>query len=178
MLWSNGCKVQGKISSHILKKSPIALTYSRIFEGVTESKRSFMFLTSKKSCLSELSVINFYVCSSLKITCCCWIYSYTVGPVHHYIHSVTACLSLLQPILILTALGFVSFRPYINYVIEGHIKCLHHLISLVSGNLIWLYQSLTAHQHHKGHTVPKGLGLKLSCFTISIFKTFSVYAVI
>ncbi len=47
MLWLNGCEVQGKISSHILKKSPIALTYSRIVEGVTESKRSFMFLTSK-----------------------------------------------------------------------------------------------------------------------------------
>ncbi len=30
------------------EKSPIALTYSRIVEGVTESKRSFMFLTSKK----------------------------------------------------------------------------------------------------------------------------------
>ncbi len=26
MLWSNECKVQGKMSSHILKKSPIALT--------------------------------------------------------------------------------------------------------------------------------------------------------
>ncbi len=42
MLWSNECKVQGKISSHILKKSPIALTYSRIVEGVTESKRSLI----------------------------------------------------------------------------------------------------------------------------------------
>ncbi len=31
------------MTSHILKKSPIALTYSRIVEGVTESKRSFMF---------------------------------------------------------------------------------------------------------------------------------------
>ncbi len=40
MLWSNECKVQGKMLSHILKKSPIALTYSRIIEGVTESKRS------------------------------------------------------------------------------------------------------------------------------------------
>ncbi len=29
-------QVQGKMSSHILKKSPIALTYSRIVEGVTE----------------------------------------------------------------------------------------------------------------------------------------------
>ncbi len=45
---SNECKGQGKMSSHILQKSPIALTYSRIVEGVTESKRSFMFLTSKK----------------------------------------------------------------------------------------------------------------------------------
>ncbi len=40
--WSNECKVQGKMSSHILKKSPIALTYSRIVEGVTESK-SFVY---------------------------------------------------------------------------------------------------------------------------------------
>ncbi len=37
------------MSSHILKKSPIALTYNRIVEGVTESKRSFMSLTSKKT---------------------------------------------------------------------------------------------------------------------------------
>ncbi len=29
MLWSNECKVQGKILSHILKKSPIALTTER-----------------------------------------------------------------------------------------------------------------------------------------------------
>ncbi len=29
-------------SSHILKKSPKALTYSKIVEGVTESNRSFM----------------------------------------------------------------------------------------------------------------------------------------
>ena len=36
------------MSTHILKKVPIALTYSRIVEGATELKRSFMFLTSKK----------------------------------------------------------------------------------------------------------------------------------
>ncbi len=36
------------MSSHILKKSLIALTYSTIVKGVTESKRSFMFLTAKK----------------------------------------------------------------------------------------------------------------------------------
>ncbi len=54
MLWSNECKVQGKMSSHILKKRPIALTYSRIVEGVTESNRSFMFLTSKYSLRTAL----------------------------------------------------------------------------------------------------------------------------
>ncbi len=36
------------MSSHISKKSPIALTYSKIVEGVTESSRSFMFLTPWK----------------------------------------------------------------------------------------------------------------------------------
>ncbi len=36
------------VESHF-EKSPIALTYSRIAESVTESKRSFMFLTSKKN---------------------------------------------------------------------------------------------------------------------------------
>ncbi len=36
------------VKSH-LEKSPIALTCSRIVEGVTESKRSFTFLTSKKN---------------------------------------------------------------------------------------------------------------------------------
>ncbi len=48
------------ISSHILKKSPIALTYSRIVEGVTESKRSFMFLTLKKtaSYISEFDTVD------------------------------------------------------------------------------------------------------------------------
>ncbi len=34
----NECKVQGKMTSHILKKSSIPLTYSRIVECVTESK--------------------------------------------------------------------------------------------------------------------------------------------
>ncbi len=33
MLWSNECKVQDKMSSHILKKSPIALTYSSPLES-------------------------------------------------------------------------------------------------------------------------------------------------
>ena len=36
-------------NSHILKKGPIALTYNRIVEGVTESNRSFMYLTWKNS---------------------------------------------------------------------------------------------------------------------------------
>ncbi len=57
MLWSNECKVQGKMSSHILKKSPIALTYSRIVEGEFESKRSFMFLTSASS-ISEFDTLE------------------------------------------------------------------------------------------------------------------------
>ncbi len=42
------------MSSHILEKSPIALMYSRIVEGVTESNRSFMFLTSKYSLRTAL----------------------------------------------------------------------------------------------------------------------------
>ncbi len=60
MLWSDECKVQGKKSSHILKKSPIGLTYSRILEGVTESKRSFMFLASEKtaSYISEFDTVD------------------------------------------------------------------------------------------------------------------------
>ena len=59
------CKVQGKKSSHILKISPIALTYSRILGGLTDSKRSFMFLThffhvSEKtaSYISEFDTVN------------------------------------------------------------------------------------------------------------------------
>ncbi len=71
MLWSNECKVQGKMSSNILRKSPIiALMYSRIVEGVTESKRSVMFLTSKKRLciLANLSVWYTYICHYQFIT--------------------------------------------------------------------------------------------------------------
>ncbi len=85
MLWSNGCKVHGKISSHILKKSPIALTYSRIIEGATESKRSFMLLTSKKrrirhsNYVSDTCVPGEFLPRLLPL-CECYAYFQTSGP--------------------------------------------------------------------------------------------------
>ncbi len=48
-------QVQGKMWSDILKKSPIALTYNRIVEGASESKRSFMFWHRKKKTVSYIS---------------------------------------------------------------------------------------------------------------------------
>ncbi len=54
------------MSSHNLKKSPIALTNSRIVEGVTEPNRSFMFLTWKYN--NDCNVIS--SCYSLRTALC------------------------------------------------------------------------------------------------------------
>ncbi len=43
------------VQSHILKKSPIALTYSRIVEGVTESK----YHASLKNLISSMQFIYY-----------------------------------------------------------------------------------------------------------------------
>ncbi len=53
------------MSSHTLKKSPIALTYSRIVEGVTES--TIRLLTSKKkaSYISEYVMCQYWSFNSM-----------------------------------------------------------------------------------------------------------------
>ncbi len=53
---------KSKIVKSHLEKSPIALTYIRIFEGVTESNISFMLIISKKkktaSYISKLDTVD------------------------------------------------------------------------------------------------------------------------
>ncbi len=58
MLWSNECKVQGKnVKSH-LEKSPTALSYSRIVEGVTESKTEIFHVSDIEKTASYISELD------------------------------------------------------------------------------------------------------------------------
>ncbi len=76
MLWSNECKVQGKMSNHILKKSPIALTYSRIVEGVGEAWSCPLHYVAhkKKTKKQQHEMMRFEDCILLIGVCHCCVY--------------------------------------------------------------------------------------------------------